>query len=337
MRELFQIPLGSVKKRWRQYQGINRLRSQFANYNHSRETSLCLFADPRSGSTWFTHLLRDIPGSMVIDEPLWRGYYKTDGRMPDKRSGKLKRLSSIGFYYYQPIPEEDDWPEAKSFFSDLLDLKIIEPSILQDIDIGNSRQPTRFIFKFNYGKLLFPWFIKNFDIPSIILVRHPCAVVASQLEHFAFKGPLFNSEFIYPELRNRSFFDQYSDILKTIRTPEENLAAIWAMGYLHTVGHPHKTSNHLVVCYEALLTKAEDEWKKLSPLLPELPSALPRNFNYYHHSFHSEGIVKPDKQLSIWRNTMTSSQIEKVLSIVHRFGITSYTDSLEPDYSQLHG
>jgi len=67
-----------------------------------------LFADPRGGSTWLGQLLQDRPTSALIDEPLWRGFYKSDGSMPSKSSGKLDELKELEFYYYQHIDENDN-------------------------------------------------------------------------------------------------------------------------------------------------------------------------------------------------------------------------------------
>ncbi|NJO00986.1 MAG: sulfotransferase [Bacteroidia bacterium] len=193
------------------------------NYRHHSRNTLCLVSQPRSGSTWLAELLMHIPKSVQIDEPLWRGFYRTDGRMPESWEGKLDAVKHLNFYFNQPIPEKADWPEARAFFHDLLNLNIVHPSIFGQTPLSRLRQGQFFIFKFNYASLLLPWLVNQVDARFILLLRHPCAVVASQLKHFAFREVRQHPHFLIPSCRFCSFFENYNAILKEVRSPEENL------------------------------------------------------------------------------------------------------------------
>lgn len=77
------------------------------------ETSkhVLLFSDPRGGSTWLAEVLCKATQKPMIFEPL--------------HLKNVSKVREIGFGWRQHIPEDADWPEAKSFFQNLFSKKII--------------------------------------------------------------------------------------------------------------------------------------------------------------------------------------------------------------------
>ena len=79
----------------------------------SPQNTLCLFCQPRGGSTWLAEIFLHISNSILIDEPLWRGKVKVPFKKPDFHTRKVPQISDLKFFYNQHIPEEVDWPEAR--------------------------------------------------------------------------------------------------------------------------------------------------------------------------------------------------------------------------------
>lgn len=303
-------------------------------YQYDAQNTICLFSDPRGGSTWMGELLQSMPNSALVDEPLWSGYYQSNYYQPPKNA-KIKKLSKLNFFYYQPIPGDADWPEARDFFNDLFNLKFIQSNLFQETNLKDLQSAEVFLFKINHGKLLMRWLIELFPFKSIILTRHPCSVVSSQLEYYSFYKVKENPKFTVPNCKYHELFQRYAGILETISTPEENLAAIWAIGFLETT-QIDINDKVLVVSYESLLKDPSNEWERLHKFLPSLPKEVPVNFSRVSQSSNSEGSVNPEEQLVKWRSKLSSDQVNNILDCVNKFGITTYGSSYEPDYSKLY-
>lgn len=311
------------------YRYIKPLQRKLHNerHHHNKSNTIALFANPRSGSTWLTKLLHEIPKSLVIDEPLWRGNYRTDRTHVDSNMGKLKAVEELNFYFNQPISVQASWPEAELFFEELLDLKILHPEILNETSLEGLGEAETFLFKFNYANLMMPWIVNKFDIKALLLVRHPCAVVASQLEHHAFREVLDCDSFKIPQCPFNDIFLKYEQQLSSLQTPEEILAATWALNFLNTVGHPGNDEHWITTTYEKLVLNPEGE---LERILRRLDIAAPRSIDkeFQNHDYGPG-------QLSKWKSSLTKLQQKRVLDVIDSFGITAYSDKEEPDYSQL--
>ncbi len=221
--------------------------------------NIYLFTLPRSGSTWLAELLLNIQDSFLIDEPLWSGNIGSS-RATYARCDEVKKL---GFYFIQPIPQKADWPEAEEFFSKLLKVQVGKYGLFMEGDLHQLLNTETFIFKFCYGNLLLPWLIDKFQIKPIFLIRHPCAVVHSQMNMPHFNYILKQPEFIVPDFRFSDCYKKYDHILKTIKYPEENLAAHWAISNHYLVTHPYNNDKWLTVAYENVYANFDEEIERI--------------------------------------------------------------------------
>ena len=299
--------------------------NKFRN-NIGPKKSILIFSNPRGGSTWLAELLKTLPNSTLIWEPLMKG--------------RLKEFNDLNFFWHQPIPENADWPEAKEAFRKLLNLEIKSKQIYNRENQLNFPFSKHFIFKFCFGNMLLPWVVNNFDVNPILLLRHPCAVVSSQIKHDYWKsvekGPLV---YDIPDFPYNEYYLQYKDVIKHIRTFEEHLAASRAYTMVYTVLNPNNDKKWITLAYESLYNDFDTEIQRVFRRLNiDIPDKL-----YERKSKasimtmqHSIDYIHSGNQLYGWKNHLSGTQIRNILKIVNEFGITFYDESVEPDYNQIY-
>lgn len=315
-------------------------RKQTGIKNFNQKNTIALFTHPRGGSTWLAEILKNIPDAALVDEPLWRGIFQSGGNLPGPTEGKLKETRALNFYYYQPIPEKAEWPEAEAFFYKLFNREIANLNIYRETNICQLNKADTFIYKFNFGHLLLPWLRNKFDFRAICMTRHPCAVVASQLKHPSWQKFLQQPIFHTPVFRYCEVFQVYDAVFRQLKHPEEILAAIWALNTKHTIYHPDNGVKWLSLSYEKLVLSPETELEKLFRHI-ELP--IPENML---HSLAKPSVsTNPDsfyhlqatnriQQLSRWKKDLNPQQIVNILKVLETFDIDLYSENIEPDYSK---
>ncbi len=329
-----------LSHKWMNVRYLGPAKRQFADFRPHAKNTIPVFAFDRGGSTWFTDLLLRIPGTAKIDDPTYMGYYQTNNAMPASWEPKLHRLNDLGFYFYQPIPEDAEWEEARQFFIDLFQRQIWHPLIVQETDLQALKAADRFVYKINNGHLFLPWLCQQLEMTPVLFLRHPCAVVASQLKFFVFRKVLDDPMFRVPSsFRYHEFYQPYSEILTSVKTPEEALAAQWCINFLHTAHHSQNDRWWVTMTYERLLLDKEAEMGRLFAALSlEAPADFFDGFFKPVNTDKSSAAHyrDPQQQLSQWKETLSAEQIKNILQVVKAFGITAYGESIEPDYSQLY-
>lgn len=293
--------------------------------NISAKETFCIFSNPRGGSTWLGEILSEIPDSVFCNEPLFR----------------LQEFSELNFTWHQPIPAGDDWPEAKAVFKKLLNREILRYNVYHThglLDIPNAKAH---IFKFCHGNMLLEWFTEHFDVNPILLVRHPCAVVASQLKHHGWEHLKSGKEATYyiPDFRHNETYFLYEDVLKTVKTVEENLAATWCLTMVDSLKNKANDVKWITLAYENLYTNFEYEMDRVFGRLGiEIPSAVyERNRKISVSTLqYSKDYLLSGKQLSSWKDHLSLKQQQNIMGIVQAFGIDHYTLDPAPDLSKMY-
>ncbi|MEM6830570.1 MAG: sulfotransferase domain-containing protein [Bacteroidota bacterium] len=293
-------------------------------HRFSKAHTICVFAQPRGGSTWISNLLLHIPRSVKVDEPLFRGKFRPDGEMPPAGFGKLNVLDDLNFYYHQPIPKGEDFEEAARFFERLFRLGYSSPYLYEETSLKQLFRPENVIFKFNEGNLLMEWLVHRFELTTIVLLRNPFAVVASQLSFYAFSNVTKADSYKLPDFRFRHCLDPYLDHLKGLRYAEEILAARWCIHYLAV----SKTNDKwLTVYYEDVVTRPQEEIQRIFDYLKRpVPDTLHEDF--YTPSFqgyHAEAYYrKPANSLESWRTILSKQQTDRIKRVLEDFKVFEY-------------
>jgi len=219
----------------------------------SKDTILVV-GTPRSGTTWLLELLDTLPRYTYQNEPL-------NGTMfPEAKKAGFK---SRGTYK----PPEQDWIEGEKYLQKVFTGKatgLIFHYRWNPKSIISFLSADKLIIKFVRLNRLLPWVIKRFQVRHIyFIIRHPCAVIASQLKT-GFHGyerptpPLrditLTAERIIREASEIQGIE--SQLLKKIQKIEkmdEILAVALGLDHLF-LNDFKKPANWTTIVYEKLLT-----------------------------------------------------------------------------------
>jgi hypothetical protein len=306
--------------------------NKYKDYLHSN-TNISVFSNPRGGSTWLMTILSRIPGSITIDEPV-------------NVMQNYPELNAVGFCPNPHIPEDADWPEAEAFFVKLFNREI--KSIrslglyLQNPDLSRLSMCRYFIYKDCSSNMILPWLTKRFEINPIYILRHPCAVVASQLRYGNFWDYIKADPRAHlPDTRCKfqDIYGLYSDIISRIRTPVERLATEWSLYNAIPIRHPRNNQQWITVSYEELYSNPDAELERIfSRIGVPMPDGLPDSVRTPSASSlggsHSD--IFSGQQLSSWQRKLSKEEIKSILAITKEFQLDVYDDSPMPDLARIY-
>ena len=305
---------------------------QNKNREIRKNNTILIACHPRGGSNWLGEVLLQMPHAVLIDEPFWRGFYRSIGELPEKHEGKIKALSSLGFYFDQHIPSQTDWQEAKTIIESILKGAVSNYDLWDKNKLRGIKSAGIFLIKTCYGHLLLPWLHQNFNLRSIVMHRHPCAVVSSQLRFMAFSKIPQNPAGKFPSFPYNDIYKKYVHVFDTVKSKEEYLAAIWSIKTKYLMDSQLDVKDSTCIFYEHLLMNSHDTVKKIGKFLND--DALHENPDMLNNASSSipskNHLLNGHQQLEKWRNHLDESQIEKILNIVRKFNIDLYDHDLMP-------
>jgi len=289
------------------------------------EDTIVIAANGRGGSTWLTEVLASLPGYTVLWEPL--------------QPGNNPEVLEHGFHWVDFIPRGAEAYQQREYLEEVLKGENLSTRLISRSQFCPLRllQPQGgYLVKFVNASMLLPWLVDEFPVDAILLIRHPCAVVASQITHPAWGG-VTKKNISFPE-RLASFHPHLVDVFESIETKEELLAFGWAIQTYVSLFVPQPHSWFLVT-YEELVTDGhsviEDIFNYLEHPVPseaydqlDIPSAT-------SSSHLRNGSTTGEERLTTWRRRLTASQVDKILRVVHDVGILGYTDDLRPNKDAL--
>ena len=270
-----------------------------------------IFADPRGGSTWMMEIIQNITDEPVIWEPL-------DFKI------KNNPFNDLNFGWRQHIPEAENWEEAKHLFNNLFSGKILSQNILDYSTFSQLQNSQSLLFKICRGNALLPWLTRNFEFKykPIYLVRHPFAVVFSQLKHGAWDYPFTN--FHFPDTPFNDNYKEHKKFLDTIEYKEEALVAEWCMSNLITLNNPKNNINWITINYEEFVMNPENTLKRI---LTEWQI----DYDISKIDFKKNSVTTkkdtPDskiKRLSSWQKNLNSKQLKHMKRVFDYFEVDFY-------------
>lgn len=308
----------------------------FNKNNQHREinaqNTIALICHIRGGSTWLYEILLNIPGSIVINEPLWRGFFTSFDYMPTSIEGKLKEFTRLGFYFEQPIPFDAKWEEAKKLLELVLKGAFRNYDLYDENKLKDLSKSKTYITKFGYGHLLLPWLQNNFDLKSIVLHRHPCAVVASQFNLRGYHKMKTSPSGQIPDFKYNEIYKRYNHIWKKINSKEEYLAAIWSIKTKYVLENTDKHSSWLTLYYETLVSDYVNQIDRIQKFLNVhfAKTVLSNKNKPSYSSSNKSQPISEEFQLRKWKTILSEKQINMILGIVEKFDIELYDEYLMP-------
>jgi glycosyltransferase involved in cell wall biosynthesis len=310
--------LSKLKSKYRKIK--KGLRISFLKYylggKFDESRVILISSSPCSGSTMLSNALKAIPKSFVLFEPLQLTH--------------VPEAKSAGFCWRTFIPANMKWPEGKTFLKKVFEGKVINDWTIREVSVSEAFYLETMIVKSVRTNRLLPWICNTFSIKKpILLLRHPCAVIASQLKSSTDWNQTKQPDI--PEFIED--FPIFKAIILNTKTIEEHLAVTWALDQLPIL-MKLKTYPCIIVTYEELLLHPK---KTLSNILNswgqdiDIEDAVSR-LKKPSSVVYKSGISGIDG----WKKQLTTNQIDKILAITSKFGLTFYGKDEFPKPNLLH-
>jgi hypothetical protein len=190
----------------------------------------------------------------------------------------------------------------------------------------------RWVVKLVRGNGILHWLGNTFPIRRpVLMIRHPCAVVASQVRLEPWSDPGSPAT-----PANLAAFPQFAEVLERLQTDEEHLAGRWCMSTHVALSsprpHPWRTQS-----YEKLILDPAVELEAMFGAWGmTVPDAVLDRVRVASQTTYGDS--RPDDvraQLSRWTTVLGPEQVRRILDVVGAFGLDFYTDRPEPDYQRL--
>jgi hypothetical protein len=293
--------------------------------------TITIHASPRGGSTWLAELIHTLEGYVLLWEPV------TLGSNPG--------IAQHGFYPDTYLPQGTDDPQKRAYLHGVLAGRKLSASHLSvdHFDVRRFMRFRGFLVKFVRGNLLLPWLLEQFPVRSIILIRHPCAVVASQLTWDAWYEI---KDLSWTEQARRGIwrfppefeeaYPHIHDIYRTVATADEFLALDWAI-QTYVPLTELEPGSYLLTTYEKLVVEGSQELGRIFRYLGQTPpeAAISQLGRASATTHRGSPFAMGLGALSGWKQTLSSDQVNRILSVAHRVGVDFYDEGLTPDYGRL--
>ncbi len=285
----------------------------YINPNPDICRSILVAGTARSGTTWLGDLIVSQIPSRILFEPF------NPNLVADYRR----------FHYFQYMRPGTENPEFYSFAHRVFTGRIRNRWI--------DRQNERLISKFRLVKeiranLALKWLHDNFpEVPMLLIIRHPCAVVLSRMELGWATDRDIEPFLSQPHLMD-DHLDPYFDLICNAESVEEKHAVIWSISNLVPLEQFH--SNELkVVYYENLCTQPEMELSGIFEAIgyPSSRLLVTQSNQPSQTTRHASAVVTGTDKIEDWKQKLSRSQIDNILRIVRAFGLDHlYGDSTLP-------
>jgi len=291
----------------------------FGPQDYDPANTLVITGAPRAGTTWLAELVNTIPGSSILFEPLHLGH------VPEARKA--------GFKWETIVERGSSWPEGEKFLREVFLGRVRNSWTMSHVSLKQAYRTKLWIVKFVRANMMLDWLAHTFPIrPPALIIRHPCASIASYLQKGWARpvGPPSDHEFfrIHPHLRG---------VCDGLETVEEFIAVAWCMEYYMALLVPPPLPFHLV-CYERLVRSGVEELSKLFAAwdLPLPEEAKKRLYKPSMTTAAFSQVSKGKDPLAGWQRYFGPEQSQRILAVVKAFGLDFYNENPEPDYDRLY-
>lgn len=285
------------------------------------EEAFSLFSDPRGGSTWLTELLlAELKGVEVIWEPL--------------NITEVEGFQKLDFSWRQYIPHDQEWTAAKSVFE-----KVFKGQILNNwttyMTTPKALKTAEGLFvKFCRGNALLPWLVNQFDFKyqPIYMIRHPFAVVASQLKQGGWNYDY--GGFQIPEGPFSEHTAKHKGFLESLASKEEALTATWCLTNQVPLTHPNNNQSWITLSYEEMvleplvcLKRIFDRWEMSANIDFK---HLEQKVNKPSSTTVKGSAISGNTQIEQWTKRLSEEQVQKMSRVLEYFDVEVYSKDPYP-------
>jgi hypothetical protein len=287
---------------------------------------------PRGGTTWMAEVLNTVSNSLYLHEPL--------------KKGRIEAFQKIDFDWNQFIPENASWREAEFLFQKLFKGQVLNPALIErTANMDNLLSTRKLVLKFVRLNRMLPWIVNHFpdlNLPMFI-IRHPCAVIYSQMNHGAWNYVnqlQFPYKWCGPASKFNEFYNVIQKKLPAVRSIEQHLAIAWCLDTL-PLFHQYNDKKWITISYEKAVLNKESILREIFDRLDlkisdqtlyklTSPSSSTQKLNPLEHS--------GQKQIAKWQSYFSKNKLEQINEILKIFEIDFYSvRDIEPDYQKIAG
>ena len=312
---------------------------------------LVIAGSGRSGTTWVLDVLAEANNLRTIFEPLSPFF------VPEARS-----------FANCYVRENAHEPELKRFMEKVfkgefhnlwIDIRCYKANLLPSVSqmtswdymynfgafyklfLGRSlkyRRKKSFIpiTKFIRANLMLDWIEKNFNAKTVYVVRHPGAVVASQIAASKAKSGAvwdFNgstkqsilSQYKQDEQLRKDYLDKYYQIFSEKLSPVAGHTLLWCIENILPVYNQQK-KKHYVFFYEDIVKNPEKEFGRMVKVLSleRKPDSVIIVRPSQQASMEMKNEAFGDKSLTRWMKKLSKQQLGEIDNILKIFNVKIY-------------
>ena len=182
------------------------------------------------------------------------------------------------------------------------------------------------------ANLMLGWLRRNFpEVPQVLIIRHPCAVVSSWLQ-LGWTADQDIAAFLGQPKLIDDFLADRLNLVQEANTVEERIAIAWCLNHLVPLRQAQTGGLHIIF-YEHLITQPEIE----IPALFQAIGQEPRDSVYDDlrvpsiTSKNNNGALTSQDWSTHWQHKLSSDQVDRIQSVVTGFELNFlYGDSDYP-------
>ena len=183
------------------------------------------------------------------------------------------------------------------------------------------------IVKFIRANLMLGWLSNNYRAKILLVVRHPCAVIASKMR---LGGPDWNYHHSLQQyLHNTQLVEDYLHKFKGIDMPSLSPVLghtlIWCIENTLAMNHAAKYG-HCIAYYENLIAYSDTEWPRVIASL-ELKYVPDKEFlsqPSQQVSREKKETVFDRSQIDSWMGSFAKQQLNEIANVLTVFGVSAY-------------
>ncbi len=284
--------------------------------NYDPRRTILIASSGRGGSTWLAEIVGTLPGYPMVWEPLHRAHNPACERH--------------GFDWHTYVPPGRDEPLKLAYIERLVTGRDLGVPVVDNehFVIGQYLRFRGLLIKVCRANLMLGWMLEHFPMRTVLMIRHPCAVVLSQMRHKSWRQVDVGTHPLPAGIERE--FPHLPDIYARIRHREEAFAFLWALQTM--VPMIQARDRLLLTSYERLVTEREAEVDRIFEYLDEpVPARAYQQLGVPSKTTQGGSNVASGKDpLRFWKESLSTVQVERILGIVREVGVDCYSDDLLP-------
>jgi hypothetical protein len=275
--------------------------------------SIMVAGTGRSGTTWLADVIRSQIPVRIMFEPF--------------HSGKVPAYSQ--FHYFEYMRPDVECGTLHTYCQRVFSGAIRNKWIDREVDLI---LPKFRIIKEIRANGFLKWIFRHFpEVPQLLIIRHPCAVVLSRMQldwatDTDIEPFLTQSEFV------EDFLSDKMEIIKGAKSAEAKHAIIWCLSNLVPL-RQFQPGEIQVVFYENLCLQPAVEIARIFGVIKHeyRPTVLADAGKPSRTVTSSSAVLRGEDKVRRWQKELSPGQINTILSVAADFGLDYlYGDSPTP-------